>query len=83
VTVVRQRNHVLPASRGSVTSFPGREYGVAARVGAREIANSAIAGNGHVFPANAAVAEIFGCRNRSGDLVGIDTPIGCGLCKIA
>src|SRR5258707_9277397 len=69
----------LAASRGSVTSFPGR------RCGARAFdpAALALAGNGDVFVATGMVAIILVCLgNRPGYFIGIDAPVGRGLGEI-
>ena len=70
----RSRPHI-PASRGSVTSFPGRRCGGGSSA-CRVRTASALAGDGDVFVAAGMVAVAAdGLGNRAGDFIGIDAPI--------
>jgi hypothetical protein len=84
VMTVRQRGHVISASRGSVTSFPGHECGGLSAIPAFSfIGWSALTGNRDVFVASAVPAGACGPRNRIRHLIGPDASVSGGLCKIA
>src|SRR5579872_4007663 len=70
----------LPASRGSVTSFPGHQYGGR---GSSGIDSLALASNGHIFIATGMAAVFAGLGNRAGNFIRIDPAVGGGLGEIA
>jgi hypothetical protein len=73
----QMRPHI-PASQGSVTSFPGHRCGGNALQGY----TLALAGDGDIFVAKSAPAVPAGFGHRSGDFIQIDAAVGRGLGKI-
>jgi hypothetical protein len=69
----------IPASRGSVTSFPGRLCG---GVAIARIAGLALARNGDVFIATGMAAALAGLGNRAGYFIRVDAPVGGSLGEI-
>src|SRR6478735_2955818 len=78
--MLRPRPHPIPASRGSVTSFPGHVCGKPPLDSSGE-SPLALAGNGDVFAAPGTRAFLAAARHRAGNFVGIDTAIGGGGSK--
>src|SRR4051812_44004814 len=76
---MRPARFPIAASRGSVTSFPGLRCGGV--ICPRE--RSTLAGNGDVFAAAGVVAVVARLsRDRTGDFIGVYTPIGRRLGEV-